>query len=153
MKETIIVLDRKIKTTSKKESLVLVLTAAERTRLRGHRQTTCGQDVLLQLPREGALMDGDLLAGKDPSIQVLIKAAMEHLLVVSTNSMLELTKAAYHLGNRHVDIELRPNELFLLEDPVLADLLKKRGLHVKSIKRAFFPERGAYSLRNSHQHN
>ena len=123
MKGTTIVLDRKLKTTNKKDPLVLVLTAAERTRLRGHRQTTCGQDVLLQLPREGELMDGDLLIGTNPSIQVLVKAALEKLLVVSTNSMLELTKAAYHLGNRHVDIELRPNELFLLEDPVLADLL------------------------------
>ena len=153
MKGPIIVLDRKLKTKNKTQSLLLLLTAAERTRLRGHRQTTCGQDVLLHLPREGVLKDGDILAGKDPSIQVQVKAALEDLLVVSTSSILELTKAAYHLGNRHVDIELKPKELFLLEDPVLADLLRRRGLKVKNIKRTFFPERGAYSLTDSHHHN
>ena len=108
MKGTTIVLDRRLKTKTANQSLVLLLTAAERTRLRGQRQTTCGRNVLLQLPRQGVLMDGDLLAGKNPTIQVLVKAALEDLLVVSASSTLELTKVAYHLGNRHVDIELTP---------------------------------------------
>ena len=95
-------------------------------------------------------MDGDLLAGKNPTIQVLVKAALEDLLVVSASSTLELTKAAYHLGNRHVDIELSSKELFLLEDPVLADLLARRGLIVNKVKRPFSPEKGAYSSNHYH---
>ncbi len=150
MKGTTIVLDRRLKTKTANQSLVLLLTAAERTRLRGQRQTTCGRNVLLQLPRQGVLMDGDLLAGKNPTIQVLVKAALEDLLVVSASSTLELTKAAYHLGNRHVEIELTPKELFLLDDPVLADLLIRRRLTVNKIKRTFSPEQGAYSSNHHH---
>tara|TARA_B100000029_G_scaffold41040_1_gene38203 strand:- start:579 stop:1034 length:456 start_codon:yes stop_codon:yes gene_type:complete len=150
LKGTTIVLDRRLKTKTANQSLVLLLTAAERTRLRGQRQTTCGRNVLLQLPRQGVLMDGDLLAGKNPTIQVLVKAALEDLLVVSASSTLELTKAAYHLGNRHVDIELTPKELFLLDDPVLADLLTRRRLTVNKIKRTFSPEQGAYSINHHH---
>ena len=153
MEGTTIVLNRKLKTKNKRSSLLLVLTADERTQLRGHRKTICGQDVLLQLPREGALIDGDLLVGKDSSIQILVKAAEEDLLVINAESNLELIKAAYHLGNRHVVLELQSEELFLLNDPVLADMLKRRGLKVKKIKRPFSPERGAYSFTNSHQHN
>ena len=132
---------------------MLLLNASERKRLRGHRKTSCGQDILLMLPREGPLMDGDILSGESPSPHVLVKAAIEDLLVVRAQSILELIKAAYHLGNRHVDLELHPNQIFLLEDPVLNEMLKKRGLSVKKIKRTFFPELGAYSLLNSHKHD
>ena len=89
------------------------------------------------LPREGPLMEGDLLTGENPVPQVLIKAAIEDLLVVRSQSILELIKAAYHLGNRHVDIELQPNQIFLLEDPVLTEMLISRGLSVNKIKKKF----------------
>ena len=95
-------------------------------------------------------MDGDLLSGEKDLPQVLVKAAIEDLLVVSANSILELTKASYHLGNRHVELELHTKELFLLEDQVLAKMLKSRGLSVRKVKKAFFPELGAYYQFNSH---
>ena len=129
-----------------------MLSANERNSLRGRRQTTCGQELLLQLPRKGPLMDGDVLIGENPLLGVLVKAAIENLLIVRANSILELIKASYHLGNRHVELELHSKELFLLEDPVLAEMLKARGLKVEKIKRPFFPELGAYSQSERHKH-
>ncbi len=121
------------------------MSADERNYLRGRRQTTCGQEVLLQLPREGVLMHGDLLSDAKSHTIVLVKAAIEDLLVIRSTSILELTRASYHLGNRHVNLELHSNEIYLLEDPVLENLLLIRGLEVEKVKKPFFPELGAYS--------
>ena len=144
-------LNRRIRASSKSASLILSLTANERKTLRGRRTTTCGQEILLQLPRQGPLIDGEVLIGDQTSSQVLIKAAIENLFLVSARTNLELLQAAYHLGNRHVDLEIHSKELFLLEDPVLGKMLKQRGLIVENIKRSFFPELGAYS--QSHRHS
>ena len=148
---TPILLNRRLKTRSSKKYLVLSLSAEQRTRLRGPRNTICGQEVLLKLPREGPLMDGDLLAGEESSPQVLVKAAEEDLCKIQATSILELIKAAYHLGNRHVDLELHIKELFLVEDPVLITMLEKRGLKIEKLKRPFFPEMGAYDTTHSHK--
>ena len=96
-------------------------------------------------------MPGDVLAGDDAFRKVFIEAAIEELIRVHANSPLELMKAAYHLGNRHVALELKNNELFLLKDPVLADMLLKRELKVEQIQRPFHPESGAY-LEAHHHH-
>ncbi|WP_320667832.1 urease accessory protein UreE [Prochlorococcus sp. MIT 1307] len=125
--------------------MILSLSAKERRYLRGRRQTLCGQEVLLHLPREGPLMEGDVLAGENRFPKVVVRAAVEDLLVVRTNSLLELIKASYHLGNRHVELELHSQELFLLDDTVLAKMLRGRGLKVEKISKPFFPELGAYS--------
>ena len=145
MSETTIVLNQRIGTICKSKDLILSLTANERKSLRGRRKTTCGQEILLQLPREGPLMDGEVLTGDQSSPLVLIKAAMESLFLVSAKTDLELIQASYHLGNRHIDLEIHNKKLFLLEDAVLAVMLKQRGLKVEKSKRAFFPELGAYS--------
>ena len=97
-------------------------------------------------------MDGDLLTGENRLHQVVVKAAIENLIVVRSKSHLELMKASYHLGNRHVDLELYSHELFLLEDPVLHEMLNTRGLHVEKVKRIFSPELGAYYLSHRHSH-
>ena len=71
-------------------------------------------------------------------------AAEEQLLEVRAESPLKLLQAAYHLGNRHVALDLQPDRLLLLDDPVLAAMLVGRGLHVRLCKQAFQPEGGAY---------
>ena len=71
-------------------------------------------------------------------------AAPEALLCVEAASPLELMEAAYHLGNRHVALELHEHQLFLLEDSVLARMLEARGLSLSRCLRPFAPERGAY---------
>ena len=134
---------------NKDHSHTLELTAQERKKLRGRRMTLCGVELLLQLPREGPLIPGDLLLGENTSSRVLITAAIEDLLEVSASSTLQLMQASYHLGNRHVDLEVQETNLFLESDPVLKKMLLERGLFVKSIRKAFFPEGGAYAHTHS----
>ena len=131
-------------TTSGGESLQLALSADERTRLRGLRQTRCGRPLLLQLPRGEALAPGEWLAPAGPGPQVQVQAAAEPVLVVRTADPLTLLQAAYHLGNRHVALELGVGELRLLQDPVLEQMLQQRGLTLERRLAPFLPETGAY---------
>jgi urease accessory protein len=124
--------------------LELSLTAEERTRLRGRRLSRCGQEVLLQLPRGEALRPGEWLAGEDGQPRVRVEPAAEPLLLVRAPEALLLLRAAYHLGNRHVALEVRPLELRLLADPVLERLLRQLGLEVLHGQEPFQPEPGAY---------
>lgn len=133
-------------------SLRLALTARERTSLRGRRTSLCGRELLLQLPRGAALEPGELLApagAGEPLVRV--EAAAEPLLAVRSPDPLALLQAAYHLGNRHVAMELHADRLVLLDDSVLADLLRCRGLQVERLEAAFCPEPGAYEG-HSHGH-
>ncbi len=150
MTATTIVLTHRVKTRRKKHSLVLALSANDRTRLRGLRQTTCGQEVLLKLPREGPLLDGDLLEDEESLSQVLVTAANEDLIEVKSESKVDLIKAAYHLGNRHVELEVQAQRLYLLNDTVLVEMLESRGLILSHLKRPFFPEIGAYLPPHKH---
>ena len=128
----------------------LPLSADQRTVLRGRRRTACGREVLLQLPRERALMPGDRLTDSYEQVHVLVTAAAEELLRVEAATSLALLEAAYHLGNRHVALELHEDELLLLNDSVLVTMLNGRGLKVTRCCRPFMPEGGAYI---GHQHS
>jgi urease accessory protein len=132
--------------------LRLALDAAQRTSLRGRRRSVCGRELVLQLPRGEALHPGELLAGEAGPPLVRVEAAPEPLLRVTGQGPLALLQAAYHLGNRHVAIEIHPQELRLLHDPVLAHLLEHRGLTVAPIEAPFQPEPGAYGEGPSHAH-
>ncbi len=130
-------------------AMELPLSADQRTVLRGRRRTVCGRDVLLQLPRERPLTPGDRLTDAHHQVHVLVTAAPEELLRVEAATPLALLEAAYHLGNRHVALELPEHELLLLNDSVLATMLNGRGLKVTRCCRPFMPEGGAYI---GHQH-
>jgi len=132
--------------------LRLALSAHDRTRLRGHRRSLCGRDLLLQLERGEPLQPGEWLAGDAAAPPVRVEAAPEPLLLVRAGDPLALLQAAYHLGNRHVALELGPGELRLLWDPVLADLLARRGLTLERLEAPFLPEPGAYAGEHSHAH-
>jgi urease accessory protein len=129
-------------------SLTLPLTAEERTRSRHHFETADGQWVYLQLPRGTILQNGDLLQSTDGAILRVI-AKPEPVLTVTAHTPLDLLQAAYHLGNRHVSLEITPTYLRLAPDPVLRDLLVHRGLHLTEEIQPFQPETGAYG---QHQH-
>ncbi|MFO0016579.1 MAG: urease accessory protein UreE [Synechococcaceae cyanobacterium] len=136
--------------------LRLALAAEERTRLRGLRYSVCGRALLLQLPRGEPLRPGEWLAPAEGAALVRVEAAPEALLLVRAADPLALLQAAYHLGNRHVALELREGELRLMEDPVLADLLAHRGLAVERRHEPFLPEGGAYAGAgpgHSHDHD
>ena len=145
--------DRVASATAGQARWALALSADERTRLRGLRHSRCGQPLLLQLPRGEPLQPGEWLGGDDGPALVRVEAAAESLLLVSAADPLELLRAAYHLGNRHVALEVTATELRLLDDPVLADLLRQRGLGLEQRLAPFQPEGGAYAATgHSHSH-
>jgi urease accessory protein len=136
------------------EPLQLLLAADERTSLRGHRRSACGRDLLLQLPRGAALRPGERLLSQDGALQVQVQAAPEPVMQVRSSDPLALLQAAYHLGNRHVAMELHADRLVVLQDPVLAELLRQRGLTVDLLQLPFQPEAGAYEgLGHHHAHS
>ena len=125
--------------------LLLPLSAKERTQLRGKRSTVDGTDVILNLPRGGGqLRPGEVLKSENSQVFVIIEAANEDVIRISSENRLQLLKAAYHLGNRHVEIELHDKELYLLNDVVMRKMLEGHGFEIESSQRPFFPEIGAY---------
>lgn len=124
-------------------ALTLPLTAEERTRSRHRFETAEGQPVFLHLPRGTVLQDGDWLRSEDGVI-VRVVAKPEPVLTVTADLPLALLQAAYHLGNRHVPLEITPTYLRLTPDSVLQHLLEHRGLRVIAEVQPFQPEPGAY---------
>lgn len=129
----------------------LVLTAEERTRARNRFRAADGEEVQLMLPRGTTLRGGDWLASDDGSGVVRVEAAIEPVLTVRAADPHTLMRAAYHLGNRHVPLELRGDCLRFSPDPVLADMLRQLGLDVVEERAPFQPEAGAYGG-HSHAH-
>ena len=125
--------------------LKLTLSSDERRILRGKRLTDCDQEIILQLPRERTLNDGDILLTNEPNFYVEIIAKTETLLEISSNSKIELIKTAYHLGNRHVEVEIEEDILLTKSDYVIENMLKNFNVDVVNIQKKFFPERGAHS--------
>ena len=125
--------------------LKLTLSSDERRILRGKRLTDCDQEIILQLPRKGKLNDGDILATNESNIYVEIIAEAENLLEISSNSKIELIKTAYHLGNRHVEVEIEEDVLLTKSDYVIENMLKNFNVDIVNTQKKFFPERGAHS--------
>ena len=125
-------------------SFTLPLTADDRNRSRHRFQTDTGEVVNLRLPRGTVLRDRDLLQSEDGSCLVLVTAKPESVLTVSASTRLLLMRAAYHLGNRHVALEVTDNYLRFSPDAVLQGMLEKMGLEVIAEIVPFQPETGAY---------
>ena len=125
--------------------LKLTLSSDERRILRGKRLTDCGQEIILQLPREGKLNDGDILSTNKSNFYIEIIAKTENLIEIRSNSKIELIKTAYHLGNRHVEVEIEENILLTKDDYVIESMLKKFNIDFVNTQKKFFPEKGAHS--------
>jgi urease accessory protein len=111
-----------------------------------------GEEVALVLPRGTVLRDGDVLVAQDGTL-VRVVAAAETVLMVRARDVLTLTRAAYHLGNRHTPVEVGTDYLKLEYDPVLADMLKRIGASVEQVSLPFQPESGAYGGGHKHGHD
>jgi urease accessory protein len=122
----------------------LSLTAEERQRARCPFTTLGNVEVYLQLERGLFLQQGDKLQAEDGSLVVEILAKPERVMAVTAVKSIDLLQAAYHLGNRHVPLEVTESHLYLLPDAVLQDLLQHRGLTVVELDRPFQPQAGAY---------
>ncbi|MBD2041623.1 urease accessory protein UreE [Microcoleus sp. FACHB-672] len=123
--------------------LTLALTAEERCRSR-YRLETPELSVSLQLPRGTVLHDGDLLQPANGEQFVRVVAKPEPVYTVSGQTPLDLLRAAYHLGNRHVPLEITSTYLKLAPDPVLRSMLEQLGIEVREEISPFQPEAGAY---------
>ena len=115
-----------------------------------------GRELGIFLPRGTAVRGGDVLVAEDGSL-VRVIAAPQPVLVITActqhGTPFDLTRAAYHLGNRHVALELKPDHLKLEPDHVLADMLRAMHLIVNEADAAFEPEGGAYGAQPGHGHN
>jgi len=131
-------------------SLTVSLTAQERTRSRHRFPASDGQMVCFGLSRGTVLQDGDILQDETNGVLVKIIAKPEPVLTVTGKNQLDLIKAAYHLGNRHVQLEITPNYLRLSPDSVLRQMLENLGLQVTEDILPFQPETGAYGHYHHH---
>ena len=75
----------------------------------------------------------------------MIIAKREDLIEISSNSKIELIKTVYHLGNRHVEVQIEEDILLTKSDYVIKNMLLNFKVDVKNTKKKFFPERGAHS--------
>lgn len=117
-----------------------------------------GRQLGVFLPRGTLVRGGDVLVGEDGSLIKVVASAQKVLLIQCADhgTPFDLIRAAYHLGNRHVPIELKPDHLKIEPDHVLADMLRAMHLIVTEVETAFEPEGGAYSAQphshGSHNH-
>ncbi|EGK85790.1 urease accessory protein UreE [Microcoleus vaginatus PCC 9802] len=125
-------------------SFTLQMTSDDRTRSRHRFETDTGEKLHLSLPRGTVLRDRDLLQSEDGTCLVLVSAKPELVLTARASSPLLLMRAAYHLGNRHVALEIADNYLRFSPDSVLQGMLEKMGLEVTEEIVPFQPEMGAY---------
>lgn len=128
----------------------LSLTADDRARARHRFVTDDGQTVFLQLPRGTMLRDGDLLQVEADDRWVRVIAKPEPVLTITGQTNLDLLRAAYHLGNRHVPLEVTATYLRLTPDSVLQAMLEQLGLTVIEDLQPFQPEAGAYGQSHTH---
>ena len=125
--------------------LKLTLSSDERRILRGKRLSDCDQEIILQLPRNGKLNDGDILSTNESNFYVEIIAKTENLIEISSSTKNELIKTAYHLGNRHVEVEIEEEILLTKSDYVIENMLKNFNVDIVNTQKKFFPERGSHS--------
>jgi len=131
------------------EKLELPFELRSKTRLRT--RLASGEEVGLFLGRGSMLRGGDLLEADDGRV-VEVVAATEQVMEVHSDQTLALMRAAYHLGNRHVAVELQPGLLRFAKDHVLVEMVQGLGLDVVEASAAFEPENGAYGSHASHTH-
>ena len=124
-----------------KGRLELPFDARRKSRLRTH--LASGEEAALVLPRGEVLRGGDLVVASDGRVVEVIAAA-ERVLHVECASATELARCAYHLGNRHVPVEVGKGFLRLAEDHVLEKMLAGLGAKLSHITAPFEPEAGAY---------
>jgi urease accessory protein len=128
-------------------SLRLPFEQRQKSRLHAHLES--GEEVALMLPRGEILRGGDLVTASDGRI-IEVVAEVEKLLHIECENAQALARAAYHLGNRHVPVEVGAGYLRISADHVLEEMLKGLGARISHIESAFEAEAGAYGA--GHQH-
>jgi urease accessory protein len=130
-------------------SLTLSFEARRKSRLRASLDD--GREVAVFLARGTILREGDCLCDDDERVPVVVRAIAETLSVAHTTDRHLLARAAYHLGNRHVPLQIGPDWLAYGHDHVLDDMVRALGLAVIVEQRPFEPESGGYSHGHGHE--
>ena len=128
---------------------VIKLAYDERRKVRQLITLDDGTELAVLLPRGTVLCPGTLLQAEDGRL-IRVEAAPQAVLVVTAPDHLTLTRAAYHLGNRHTPIEVGADYLRLEADSVLREMLIRLGTRVEERNEPFEPETGAYG--GGHRH-
>jgi urease accessory protein len=126
-----------------KHDVELVLPFDQRQRSRLRTELEDGEEVGLFLERGQLLRDGDYLLADDGRV-VVIRARAERILHVSCASDRDLVRVAYHLGNRHVALQVGDGWVRIADDHVLREMVEGLGAQVKCVEAPFEPEAGAY---------
>jgi urease accessory protein len=129
----------------------VVLDAAERHRRRIALTGERGTAFLLDLPHATALKDGDGLVLEDGAI-VHVAGKAEPLIEIAAQSPHELARLAWHIGNRHAEMQLVGDRLRIRRDHVLEAMLRGLGARLSSIAAPFEPEHGAYGHGHDENH-
>ena len=131
----------------------LLLTHEQRCRARLKTQTVSGEDVGVFLPHGKPLTVGEYLRSSCGKV-IRVDGAAEPIISATCKDALLFARACYHLGNRHVKIQITEQNLRITPDSVLEDMLKQLGLDVQSELAVFIPESGAYhGLGHAHGHS
>ena len=131
-------------------TLTLPFEQRQKSRLRTRLDN--GEEVGLFLPRGTVLRHGDRLRAANGRV-VEVRAAPETVSTARTDDPLRLARAAYHLGNRHVALQLGPGWLRYLHDHVLDGMVRELGLEVICEQAPYEPEAGAYGGGHHHGHD
>jgi urease accessory protein len=129
----------------------IVLDAHERHRRRVVLTGERGTRFLLDLPQAIALRDGDGLLLDDGTL-VKVVGRPEPLVEISAANAHELARLAWHIGNRHIDVQIAGDRLRIRRDHVIEDMLRGLGARLTAVEAAFDPEHGAYD-HNHHGHD
>lgn len=117
-------------------------------------KTENGTEILLDLPQAARLRDGDGLPTESGIVRVTAKP--EPLLEIHAHDDGELVRIAWHLGNRHLPVQLLGDRIRIRHDHVIAEMVEGLGGHVDAIEAPFDPEPGAYAAGGGghhHQHD
>jgi len=129
----------------------LTLPIEQRVRSRLKVKLDDGRDAGLFLPRGTLIRGGDCLSDSS-GLVIEIIAANETVSTLRCDDTTQLARAAYHLGNRHIPLQIESNWLRYQHDHVLDEMLQQMGLNVSVENAPFEPEAGAYQ-QAPHQHN
>lgn len=134
------------------EDDTVTLTFDERQRSRYQATSQRGRAVAWFIERGYVLQEGDVLLCKGGE-RFAVRAASETLSETRSDDTLLLTRAAYHLGNRHVALAIEPGVLRYQHDHVLDAMVQGLGLPVTTVRQSFCPESGAYATGHTHAHH
>jgi len=140
--------EKKIESGSPNTSVTLPRDQREKSRLKVTLDD--GREAGLFFEKGVSFQDGDLIISDDNNVLVEIKAADETVSSVYCDDPLQLARACYHLGNRHIPLQIDEGILRYQHDHVLDDMVRGFGLEVKTEQAPFEPESGAYSSGSSH---